>query len=202
MQILPQPSSYFNNVSGSLSTCYDEVADAPNIDLGTRPYTIIMWAPSLTSLYGPGGAGALATSSKLGGFFITQGSNGPQNVAIHLFTRAGEGLTMQDLYKDDLSSFAQRGMVWASEIDLKIALPEANWAGTIYKGQIPMAELNGKSNIPLAALIAIAGKGDSLKNNVNHTFSLKGAIVNHQLACSEDTSSTPIASDQVPDLFK
>jgi len=65
-----------------------------------------MFCPILTALLGPGGPGNIGITTKLGGMTIAQGANQPQNVAVGHFTRVGEALSMRDLFRDDLTSFA------------------------------------------------------------------------------------------------
>lgn len=48
--------------------------------IGTSDYVIILYAPALSFLFGPGGAGLLPTNSKLGGLSISQISNVNTNV--------------------------------------------------------------------------------------------------------------------------
>lgn len=65
---------------------------------------------------------------------------------------------MTEFYKSDLSTFAQRGFIWAAEASFRIALPDANWAGTMYHGHLPLSEFDGKTAVPLQNLLAISSK--------------------------------------------
>jgi hypothetical protein len=109
---------------------------------------------------------------------------------------------MNEFYKSDLTTFAQRGFIWAGEVSFRIALPDANWSGTIYQGHIPLSELDGKTAIPLQSMLAISSKSTDLKGSMNHSFTLKSAIINHQLAMSDRISSTTLATSKIPDEYK
>lgn len=107
---------------------------------------------------------------------------------------------MTGFWKDDLSSFANRGFMWSAQVDFKINVPEANWAGTVMTGCIPMSEINGKSDISLQTLISISNvdKGKKIANQ--HVFTLKSAIVNHSIALTDRIIT--LTSDSVPEDFK
>lgn len=54
----------------SRTQCVDETNTS--LPMGTKDYTIIMYCPSMSVLYGPGGAGNIPATSKLGGLVIRQ----------------------------------------------------------------------------------------------------------------------------------
>lgn len=43
-----------------------------NKPFGTRSYTLIMWCPSLTAMYGSGFSGGFTQTTKIGGLCIQQ----------------------------------------------------------------------------------------------------------------------------------
>lgn len=54
-----------------ISECYNKAGTPAVEPLGTGKYTVIMYCPTLSILYGSGAAGAIPATSKLAGFSIT-----------------------------------------------------------------------------------------------------------------------------------
>lgn len=71
MNVTNLPTTTFS-ISQSIEGCniYGETSDTQ--PLGTEPYLLVMWCPSMTAFQGPGGSGHIPTTEKLGGFAIKQ----------------------------------------------------------------------------------------------------------------------------------
>jgi hypothetical protein len=68
------PTTCFN-VSNTVNKCHGLAGGSTELQLGTSPYTLLMWSSTMTAFYGDGGDSNIPQSDKLGGFVIVQLKN-------------------------------------------------------------------------------------------------------------------------------
>lgn len=143
MTILPLPGGTFKN-SFALSNVFSFTTGIQS-PLGTNPYTVIFYVPSLSSWNGVTGPGAI--TSRLGGFSATQTNNLSQLYSCSTLTDASLAYSSVQLYGSDFTSFGSGGMVWAGALDLRIVCPAANLTGAVYKGCITWNQLGSQPTL-------------------------------------------------------
>lgn len=162
-------------------------------NIGTQDYLLIAHCPILTSFYGAGGTSQFASNVKLGGL-VYQQSSSLSDVALWpgRFEDVVASRSMVSVYGSDMQTFAQRGFVWASQIDFKIVSAQATRVGAVYIGAILISQLQGatQSTGPtFRDLIEIASAQTASSEG---SFSLSAAMVNNNLVNAQEPTGTNI----------
>lgn len=116
MNVTNLPTTTFS-VSQTVSDA-NVYGSAPVVPLGSAPYTIIMWCPSMTAFLGPGGAGGIPTVDKIGGMVIKQieaADMTTQWITRGIFGELLSAQSMTEVYGSDLMGFSSGGYVFAAE---------------------------------------------------------------------------------------
>lgn len=187
--ILPVPTGTFKkSIAFSTAVAADVSIDGARVQMGTSDFTIFAYCPVVTSHVGTG----TIAGQRLGGLQVMQVNNQGTSVLYQDgFNRATRAYTCLDLYGSDFGGFAQAGMIWAAELEISLLAPLANLVGAVYEGALTMSQIPS-GGLSIGQLIGLSQRthtGGSL-------FSLKGAVVNHNMIFDAFGSTTP--SDVTP----
>lgn len=106
-----------------------------------------MWCPAATAFYGTGSSTStteIPATSKLGGLYIAQCSNTYLNTGFlnkNTFNLLGYAKSMVETYGSDFTGFSEGGFVWASELEINLLAPRANFIGAYYRGTLSYGQL-------------------------------------------------------------
>lgn len=177
------------------------VATAP---VGTQPYILMMWCPSATAFYGPGGDGYISNDAKLGGLVMMQFS--ADAFSFHCINRSVLASnqwshTMFETYGSNMDGFSEGGFVWSAQADVQLLIPKANLVGGMFRGNITYGQLPPKSpdgtfanSLSCQQLMKIAQDAE-----LSDHFHLRSAVVNNDLIFDSQTlgvGNTPSLGDQ------
>jgi len=109
MNVTNLPTNTFSVSSSIDEACYINDEPGTTVPLGTHPYTILFWCPSMTAFSGPGGLNNIPTSDKLGGLTIFQVAEADMDTSMidkGLFENANWSYTMEEVYSSDMTGFS------------------------------------------------------------------------------------------------
>jgi hypothetical protein len=111
--------------------------------LGVGDYTLIMYCPSLSILYGPGAAGNLGTTTKIGGLTITATGDLNNDAAAYpnFYTVNKGAYSMASIYGSQGDTISDGAFVWASRLDVHLLGAGANASGTARLGHFTLSSL-------------------------------------------------------------
>jgi len=195
--ILPVPTSTFRT-SLAISRCPDTTTgiDSAPVSLGSATYCMMAFCPLISTHLGTGTAGAFATTTRLSGFQVLQGNSLSTAVLYQDgFNRVPRALSCLELYGSDFQGFASSGAVWASEINLSILTPAANLVGSVYEGALTLSQIP-TTGLTISQLIQLSQRSHTGRRD----FTLKGAVVNHNIVFESHGDPTMGDESVYPDL--
>lgn len=195
--ILPAPTGTFKT-SFSVSRCVnaDTGIDGVPVALGTTTYTMMAYCPLVSTHLGSGTTSAFSTSTRLSGFQVVQGSTLTTPVLYQDgFNRTPRAYSCVELYGSDFTGFAACGAIWAGEINLSLLTPAANLVGAVYEGALTLSQIP-TTGLSLSQLIQLSQKNHTGTRN----FSLKGAVVNHNVVFESHADPSPSDATAYVDL--
>lgn len=192
LQRVPIPTGKF-----STSFSLDTAARAANPDsgqspLGTDPYLLLAFCPALSLSLGSGVANAQSTTTHLSGFASVQGALNDQVLYTDIFDRSNRSPSLFALLGTNFDSFSSNGLIFSSQIDMRLMCPAANLVGAMYTGACTLASIPS-GGLSFAKLLQTSSRVESGATNL----ALRGALVNNGLVT---TALTPNSNDTFADF--
>lgn len=106
-------------------------------------YQVIMYCPTASVLNGPGGAGNIGATTKLGGYYhiLTDVTNVDIASVSHFYAVAKGAYAMGDLYGSQGDTIAQNAFIWSSTAKFQLLGANANLCGTVKLGHFTLSSL-------------------------------------------------------------
>jgi len=143
-----------------------------------------MWCTSLTQVFGPGGAGAVPTTSKLSGMFNREVDSATANVvSAGDFTSTSSTYAMSALYGSQGDTIAENAFIWSQKATFSMLGPEANASGVVHLGHFTLSSLISKDvldNISVTDLFKSVHTKISVAKS--KSFYLHNFVINHGIA--------------------
>lgn len=188
----PIPTGLFSS-SFSLNSCARAFApDATQAALGTDPYLLLAYCPSLTMSVGSGLANAHGTTTHLSGLLAIQGTLTDAALYRDAFDRTNRSPSLFSLLGTNFDTYAQNGILFSSALEMKILCAAANLVGARYSGCVTLASIPN-TGLSFARLIQLSQETYTQSQLVN----LRGSLVNNNLVT---TALTPNVNDSFGDF--
>lgn len=192
LQRVPIPTGKFST-SFSLDTA--ATAASPDVGqsvLGTYPYLMMAYCPALSLSLGSGQPNAHPTNTHLSGFATMQGALNDVPLFTDIFDRTNRSPSLFALLGTNFDTFSSNGLIFASQIDLRLMCPAANLVGAMYTGACTLASIP-PGGLSFAKLLQTSTRVESGATNLT----LRGALVNNGLVT---TALTPNSNDTFADF--
>lgn len=137
--------------------------------LGSAPYTILLFCPSLTQFYGDGTN--LPTSTKFSGVSILQTSDLNLPLSLGDMLMSSKQHTMDKIYGGDASSISTGAMAWAATMTARFVTQKIGQSGDAFFGSFPLSCFHTESGQPATITI-----NDMIRTS-NKTVSIKQSLV-------------------------
>jgi len=189
---IPIPTSTFHS-NYSISSCsLASNQDGPAFPLGTSPYLMLAFCPTLSLALGTGSGFAYPTTTHLSGLYITQGDLSQGALYRDGFDRVARSPSALSVYGSNFDTFAQTGFVWSAALDLSILCPLANLVGARFSGCLTLASIPS-TGLTFSKLIQLASESGTASTSVT----LRGAVTNTALPT---TALQPNTNDSFADF--
>lgn len=187
---IPIPTALYQT-SFSLSSAVVGTT-GPVKPLGSSPYLMLAYCPSLSMSVGSAALGAHPTTTHLSGFQIIQGDLNDFVLYRDGFDRVLRSPSLFSLLGTNFDTYATNGVIWAGEMNLQLLCPQANLVGARYAGSITLASIP-VTGLDFAKLIQLSSEVQTASAGLT----LKGSLVNNNLVT---TALTPNSNDSFADF--
>jgi len=188
---IPIPTSRFSSSFSLTTTATATGLDTVTAPIGTFDFLMLAYCPSLSLSVGSGVAFAQSTITHLSGFQAAQGNLADTVLYANGFDRTNRAPSLLSLLGTNFDTFSSNGIIFASELDMRILTPQANLVGTMYTGCCTLASIP-PTGLSIQRLIQTSSKIMSGAAS----FKMRGALVNNALAT---TALTPNTNDVFAD---